>query len=223
MKMCLASLGLIAIVGLSPFSAWASVCQAPSPPRVQVLVLDPQPVISTSKSLKQINASAIGHGLVQKGKMAMGTTESETQSDMNIQFAWQERRAGSKVVTCVSVQSMKVRFGHSKLLVSLPREYGRGTCQYKVVHRHEMAHVEVNRGAVRKYAAILRSEIIQDLQRAGIQQTSTMSRGTKFFEKRLRAVMNDVTGRFNQEIKVLHGRIDAPNSAYAAQGACRSW
>ncbi|MBL4692455.1 MAG: hypothetical protein JKY92_03905 [Magnetovibrio sp.] len=223
MKSFFLSAAVFVMVGMAPLSAWAASCALDPFPKVQVKVLDPKERLSTSRSLKQINSSAQGHGAVGKGKVALGTTESRVSTDMRIQFQWRKKYVGSGSPVCVQVKSITANFGHSKLVVNLPREYKRGSCQYKVVYRHEMAHVQVNRNGVRKYGALLRFEIIQELQRSLIVEATTMSRGTQIFQKRLKSVMEKITKRFNQEIKMLHGKIDAPNSPYAAKGTCRSW
>lgn len=211
------------VTGFGPSLAWASLC-APGPfPTVYVKLLDPKEHISSSKSLKQINSSAKGHGLVGKGEVALGTTESRVSTDMSIQFTWSQRRPGTGSRVCVRIKSVDLTFGHSKLLVNLPREYKRGSCEYKVVLRHEMAHVQVNRTGVRKYARVLKSAISQELQRSRTIEASSMSRGTKTFQNRLKAVIAKTTKRFNKDIKVLHGKIDGPGSPYGAKGMCRSW
>jgi len=223
MKIGLVSFGLFALVTVAPFSVWAMACPVAPRPNVSIQVLDPAASIKTHKSLKQINASATGQGLVHKGSRALGTTQSEVEASMNMNFVGQKQIRGQQHIFCLNTKFVKARFGHSKLIVNLPREYRRGSCQYNVVHRHEMAHVDVNRQGVRKYAAILKSELERELQRIGTLQVKTMGRGTQVFEKRLKAVVVAVTNRFNSEVKRFHGKIDAPGSSYAADGACKSW
>jgi len=223
MKIGLVSFGLFALVTVAPFSVWAMACPVTPKPNVSIQVLDPAASITTHKSLRQINASATGQGLVHKGSRALGTTQSEVEASMNMNFVGQKQIRGQQHIFCLNTKFVKARFGHRKLIVNLPREYRRGSCQYNVVHRHEMAHVDVNRQGVRKYAAILKSELERELRRIGTLQVKTMGRGTQIFEKRLKAVVEAVTKRFNSEIKVLHGKIDAPGSPYAADGACKSW
>jgi len=223
MKIGLIKAGVIVLVGSVPLSAWASNCPTAPIPSVRVQLLDPQAKISTSKSLKQINSLAKGHGLVRRGKVVLGTTESRVTTELSIQFIWTKRRGTQRPLVCVHVKSLKVRFGNRKLLVSLPREYAPQSCQYKVVYRHEMAHVAVNRQAARKYAVILQSELSKELRRSNTIETTTMSRGTSAFQKRLKRTINAVTRRYNKEIKGLHGKIDAAGSPYSADGTCRSW
>jgi hypothetical protein len=223
MKRGVVSLGLFVLVTVAPFSAWAVACPVAPRPNVSVQVIDPPPTITTDKSLKMINASATGQGLVHKGSRALGTTQSEVEASMNMNFVAQKQRRGQGYIFCMNTKLVTARFGHNKLIVNLPREYRRGSCQYNVVHRHEMAHVDVNRQGVRKYAVILKSELERELQRIGTLDVNTMGRGTQIFEKRLKAVVEAVTARFNAEIKGFHGRIDSLGSPYAADGACRSW
>ena len=208
-------------MAMAPLSAGAATACPTAPfPNIQVHVLDPQHNLSTSKSLRQINSMANRKGLHQKGKTTHGMTQSLVEASMSAKFTGLKEPNGP---VCISLSDLQVRFGHRKLLVHLPREYGRGSCQYNVVLRHEMAHVNVNRGAVRKYAAILNSELRQDIQRSRTLKTTTMTRGKQVFQKRLRAIIGRVMDRHTKEINTLHAKIDAPDSPYLADGKCASW
>jgi len=221
MKIRLLSAGLFLMMGFAPLSAGAvPSCPTAPFPTINIQVLDPQHTLSTSKSLRQINSMANLKGLHQKGKTTHGMTQSLVEASMSAKFTGLKEPRGP---VCISLSDLKVQFGHRKLLVHLPREYGRGSCQYNVVLRHEMAHVNVNRGAVRKYAAILNSELRLDIQRSRTLKTTTMMRGKQIFQKRLRAIIKAVMDRHTKEINTLHAKIDAPDSPYLADGKCASW
>lgn len=206
-----------------PFTAFALTCPAPQPGFVRVKLIDPAPQVTTGKSLKQINASAAGHGLVGKGKRALGITESKLEASINVNFAGQNLQRAQTKTTCVSVTRVNARFGHKELVVSLPREYYQGTCKFNVVYRHEMAHVDVARRTVRKYASVLRRELEHEVQKNNPMNARTMKVGTAAYQKRLQAVVSSVGKRFEAEANALHAKIDAPGSAYAANGACQGW
>jgi len=206
-----------------PFTAQALTCPAPQPGVVRVKLIDPAPQVTTGKNLKQINVSATWHGLVGKGKRALGITESELEASISINFVGQNLQRAQPQTTCLSVQSIDARFGHSKLVVSLPREYYQGTCEFNVVYRHEMAHVDVARRTVRKYAIVLRKELEREVQKNNPMNARNMKVGSAAYQKRLQAVVSSVGKRFEAEANALHAKIDAPGSAYAANGACKGW
>ncbi|MFC1672695.1 hypothetical protein ACFL12_00960 [Pseudomonadota bacterium] len=202
--------------------AGAAHARCPVPPHASITVrtLDPPPRIDTSKSQQQIDASANGHGVVRKkGAMVLGTTKSDITSSIQIEYQGQTINGR----TCVSVTKVTAEFGHKSLIVNLPREYSRSSCEYKVVHRHEMAHVAVNRNGVRKYAAVLRRELAAEVTRLGAQQVRNPNDGRDLFQKRLAKVAKGVLKRFESEITSAHNKIDTPGSAYDANGACRGW
>lgn len=214
---------LVAMALGSPLNAAALTCPASPPGLVRVKLVDPAATITTRKSLKQINASATGHGLVGTGKRALGITESALEASINISFVGQNLRRAKTQTTCLSVKRIDARFGHSKLVVSLPREYRQGTCKFNVVHRHEMAHVNVARRTVRKYATLLRRELEREVQKNNPMNARNMKVGSAAYQKRLQAVVSSVGKRFEAEANALHAKIDAPGSAYTAEGACKGW
>jgi len=216
-------LALAGALGTVPVRGQAAVC--PPPPRVQIRVqlIDPPPRIMRTKSLNQINASANTHGLVGQGKRALGITESELEASLNIKFVGQRQVLGQAVTTCLNVKSINARFGHRKLQVNLPREYPRGSCKYKVVYRHEMAHVAVARRTLRKYAILLRAALERAVQQSNPMRVRTMKLGAAAYQKRLQAVMTAIGKQFEVAANAQHAQIDAPGSPYAATGACQGW
>lgn len=221
MKISLLSAGLFCMMAGTPLSAWAvGSCPTAPPPTIHIKILDPQHSLSTSKNLRQINAMANKNGLHQKGKTTQGMTQSLTETSIGAKFSGTQAPGGP---LCITLTSLQVEFGHRKLLVHLPREYARGSCQYKVILRHEMAHVNVNRGAVRKYGAILGFELKQEFNRSQTIKTTTMTRGKQVFQKRIRTIISTVMDRHEKEVNILHAKIDASGSPYLTQGKCRSW
>ena len=194
-------------------------CRLVGAPFVSVQVVDPGPRISSTKSLRQINAMAGSHGLKREGFRVLGMTEIDVQSGMRLEFKGQPTQG----VLCVQVTKVTASFGLQRHYVHVPREYPRGSCQYKVVMRHEMAHVDVNRRTVRKYAEILKNELRSTLRQAGAVAVRTMADGQKIQGDRVRAVTDKIAKDFNDELDRLHGHIDDPNSQYAARDQCRSW
>ena len=215
--------GLVAMAWGSPLNAAALTCHASPPTEVRVKLIDPAATVTYGKSLKQINASATGHGLVGKGKRALGITESKLEASFNVSFAGQNIQRGQAKATCLSVKRIDARFGHSKLVVSLPREYHKGTCKFNVVHRHEMAHVDVARRTARKYSTVLMVELQRAVKNNNPMNVRNMKVGSAAYQKRLQVVMASVGKRFEAEANALHAKIDAPVSAYAANGACKGW
>lgn len=203
---------------LAPASAQAACSQVPAP-AVSVQVVDPGPRVSSTKSLDQINAMAGSHGLTRQGSRVLGLTEIDLDSAVNVRFKGERAGAGM----CVSVSRVEVKFGLKKHYVHVPREYPRGTCQFNVVMRHEMAHVDVNRRTVRKYAQVLKNEVRSVLRQTGAHAAHTMVAGQRSQAAVLQKVIDDVSTRFRAELEKLHAQIDAPNSRYMSLNKCRSW
>lgn len=212
-------LAMAVLAWLPPGQGRAAACPAPKAAQIRVDLVDPNPVLVTTASLKQINASANSHGLVKKGALALGLTESEVEASSKMRFVGEP----DGDALCVGLTEMEVRFGHTKFQVHLPKEYPKGTCQYDVVHRHEMAHVDVYRSALRKYAAIMREELKRTVRSAGAVRAATMTEGQQALQGKLQKVTEDVTHRFEEELRRLHAEIDAPGSPYDPAGACKGW
>lgn len=215
----LGGVGMVLAVLAQANPGQAQTCSPPNYAGVSVRIMDPQPLLKTSSNLKQINSKAKAHGLLKRGNMVLGLTQSEIETSMNIRFGGYVQ--GN--LTCLNIARIDANFGHRVHNIILPREYARGTCQYKTVLKHEMEHVRVNREGVRKYAQILKHELDRAVKKFNPYRAKSMEQGKKKAERAMQKVVASVTKRFNQEIHAQHAVIDKPGGPYDASGACRSW
>ena len=199
--------------------AWALTCAAPDRVHVVVSVKDPEPAITSVHSLKQINTKAASHGLLQRGKMVLGLTQSKVSMTMH----YQTRVLTQGADVCVNIMRVEAGFGHDMLKVILPREYARGTCQYKEVLKHEMAHVRADRETVRKYAQVLKHDLDRAVARLNPIHVRSKAEAKAIVERELHRVLGEVKARFNTENKRLNAIVDTPGGPYDANGVCRSW
>ena len=201
-----------------PAAAQTGACKPLDYAGVKVRLMDPAPTIKTS-NLKGINSKAKAHGLLKRGNMVLGLTQSEVETAMNMRF----RGYHQGNVTCLNVEQVEVRFGHSQLIVHIPREYVRGTCQYNTVLKHEMEHVRINREGVRKYARILKNELDRAVRKLNPKQVRTVEGGRASMKRTLEKTVRTVSKKFKKEIARQHAVIDKPGGPYDATGACRKW
>lgn len=194
-------------------------CPRVAEPAVSVQVVDPGPRVVTTKSIKQINTMAGSHGLSRPGFKVLGITEIAI--DSGVQVKYQGIPVGSSV--CVNVVNVDAHFGLKKHFVNVPREYAQGSCEYNVVLRHEMAHVDVNRRTVRKYAEVLKAEVRRELRNTGSMLAGSMAQGQQAQTAVIQKIVDAVGARFSAELNQLHAAIDQPGSPYAAEGQCRGW
>lgn len=200
-------------------AARADVCPILDGVVVNVRLLDPAPNVVASSNLKQINSKAQAHGLLKRGSMVLGLTQSEVGTSMNMRF----RGQGIGAITCISVDRIDASFGHAKLEVQLPKEYARGSCQYKTVLRHEMEHVRVNREGVRKYAQVLKRALEKAVNHFNPRQTASMDSGQDAAKRILQKTVQGVVAAFNKDVNAQHALIDQPGGPFDANGACREW
>lgn len=208
----------VVMIAFEPAAAEAGICKPPDYAGVKVRLMDPAPTIKTS-NLKGINSKAKAHGLLKRGNMVLGLTQSEVETAMNMRF--RGYRQGN--VTCLNIERVEVRFGHSQLIVHIPREYARGTCQYNTVLKHEMEHVRVNREGVRKYARILKKELDRAVRKLNPKQVRTVEDGQAAMKRALEKTVRAVSRKFKKETRRQHAVIDKPGGPYDATGACRKW
>lgn len=209
---------LFVSVGWMPTHAKAA-CPRGAAPQISVRINDPGARVTSTKSLRQINALAGSHGMARKGAIVLGITEIKLRSGVKVHYVGS--RSGQ--FTCVSVSKMEINFGLKQHKVHLPREYRRGSCQFNVVLRHEMAHVDVNRRSVRKYATALKNEMRSVLRRAGPVAASSMIQGQNIKAAQVQKVIDENVSRFTEEVTKLHDAIDKPGGKYAAAGKCKGW
>ena len=204
---------------LGASTAWAAMCALQDSASIELRLIDPVPKLVRTSSLNQINSKAKAHGLLKRGNLVLGLTQSEVETSMNIQFRGLKQGAQ----TCLNVRRVEARFGHSVLTVQVPREYAKGSCQYTTVLKHEMEHVRVNREGVRKYARLLKRELEKAVARFNPRQVNSMKNGQAEAQRVLKRVVAKVTSQFHKEINTQHASIDKPGGPYDASGACRNW
>jgi len=215
----LAMLATLISVLITPNGALAGICAAQNGARVTVQVMDPRPKLVRSSNLKQINSKAKVHGLLKRGNMVLGLTQSEVGTSMNMKF----RGLNQGNVTCLNIDRVEASFGHRNLNILVPREYARASCQYNTVLKHEMEHVRVNREGVRKYAVVLQRELERALASFNPRQVVNIQVGQADAKLVMQRVVRKVTAKFQKEINAQHALIDKPGGAYDASGACRNW
>jgi len=206
-----------AVLGAS--NAFGAVCTKPVSASVEMRLFDPAPKLLRTSSLNQINSKAKAHGLLKRGNLVLGLTQSEIETSMHIRFSGYKQ--GGRM--CLNVHRVEARFGHSVLNVQLPREYKQGSCQYTTVLKHEMEHVRVNREGVRKYARLLKRELEKSVAWFNPRQVRSMEAGQRDAQRALQNIVTKVTNKFRKEISAQHAAIDKPGGPYDASGACRTW
>ena len=209
-------------LGMAPgFTAQAqAACPRVAAPVVSVQVIDPGPRVSSTNSIQQINVMDGGHGLQRPGFRVLGMTRIKVLRTYDVRYRTRPVAGGF----CVHVDNVSVKFGLKDHTVLVPREYARGSCQFRFIVRHEMAHVDVNRRTARKYATVLKNEMRSALRRAGASSDTSAVRAQNAQTAVMQKVIDDVIGRFHTERTALHDKIDDPNNAkYAAKGKCNGW
>lgn len=209
----------LAVLVLSVPALAHAACPRVSDAAISVQIVDPGPRVTSSKSLDQINVMAGSHGLKRNGFKVLGMTGIKLETGVKVQF--QGQPMGGAI--CVHVNRVEAQFGLKDHTVHVPREYAQGSCHYNVVMRHEMAHVDVNRRTVRKYADILKHEMRAALRRSGAVTAASMVEGQNAQTAVMQKVLDDIGVRFNAELEKLHGVIDQPGGKYAADGQCPGW
>ncbi|MCW8915746.1 MAG: hypothetical protein OQK24_07815 [Magnetovibrio sp.] len=197
----------------------AATCEVPKKNVVHVRVLDPAAKVVQRETLNKINSKAKAHGLMKRNNLVLGLTHSEVETSMSMRL--QHTRIGN--MNCITIDEVKVRFGHKELDILVPREYAAGTCQYNVVMQHEKEHVRVNREGVRKYAKLMRRELEKVVARFNPRQASNVKAAQKEAKGILQKAMKRVGTKFQKEMKKKHAQIDKPGGPYDAAGMCKKW
>lgn len=218
MRTTIAGAALAFVVLGLPALAQAA-CPRVADAAISVQIVDPGPRVTSTKSLEQINVMAGSHGLLRNGFKVLGMTSIKLDTGVSVNY--QGQPVGGAV--CVSVNRVEVQFGLKDHHVSVPREYPQGGCHYNVVMRHEMAHVDVNRRTVRKYADVLKNDLRAALRRSGAVAAASMVEGQNAQTAVIQKVLDDIAVRFNAELEKLHAVIDQPGGKYAAAGQCPGW
>ena len=200
------------LIGLlsAPFQAFAKV-----PVTVAVTKKSTQPVLVTTRTLKQIRAIAKG-----RFSRVTGLTKSKFNINLQAKFTLQ----GNGRTWCVKKMRAEVAIGYKPVTVYVPREFPNGTCAYNAVYAHELAHVRINDDVLQRLYPKVRPMMSDAVDRYGTTFCASTQKGAQ--DKAMRALKNgmrDVTNQVGRIARKLQGRIDTKMEYDRVSRSCREW
>jgi len=228
---------VIFVVGLSAFlSAWAGASHAKSCSRmpktkVTVKLLNSKARLKHANTMTEINrmfgvrAKSVGAGL--NGWHAPGGKNSVirglTRAKLGASYQFHPYWVKSGGTYCYTAKDLTVEFGYTEHYVFIPRIYAPKSCEYKVVYNHERTHVRINRQALSKFGATLKTKLEKKLAKSGVVVVRKQSAGVQTYRNLVNAVLADLIEEMYTYSTPLHDKIDTPSNYRREDAKCKKW
>ncbi|OSM05035.1 hypothetical protein MAIT1_03166 [Magnetofaba australis IT-1] len=151
----------------------------------------------------------------------LGLTEAKAFSVGQYTFG---RYADGQEKQCLYITGIDFTIGYEDVLIYILGEYPRESCQYGVIHAHEMRHVEILNQELQRALPGLKqdlSRISRNLtQRVRPQRTQQAQRA---IETRVRGRVRLAINRAMRRVDRANARIDTKQAYLAENRKCRNW
>lgn len=228
-KRCLIPSVLAVMVMSWPQDAAAKACQ-PANTKITIKLKDPKAKIVHSKTVTEINKmvgnrdSSVGAGLNEwHAPRGASVTRGLTYAPLDSRYSFRPSFWRRGKAYCYSVGELTVNFGFKKHLVYIPRIYAKHSCEYKVVHAHEMKHVKINREALKKYLPKLKADLKKHLAKSGAVVVKNQQVGVEAMQKVISEALSASLSKMYAYSSKRHGKIDTPQNYQRENAKCKSW
>lgn len=214
-----AQISLLFLLCLSAWDAAANCPQIPPKPvQVTVTPVDGPVVIETVRSMVETSAreAALNREL---NLHAQGVTIISWDNRMSFDVSGYQQANGQ---ACFWLTKVKVGLGYAKQTVRMLAKHPPGSCNYQVVHEHELQHVAFNRQSLRNHAPIITQAMQSVAQRIGVVHgeksqimASIQAQLANVFKPRVQSMLDSA--------RHLHATIDSPTAYRIASRRCPSW
>jgi hypothetical protein len=219
MRLCLFICGLLLIVFSQVTALWAMSCSS-TKPRVGV-------TLAFKRAIPAINNRVSQRRLARKSgqrgyhAQTIGLTESGLFAKVFTTFTLQSSNRSKK--TCVTPESIRLEYGFGKTPVLIDRRYRPGSCEYRAVLAHEMAHIQIMNDKSRGYSSWVRRKITQKVGTVKPVLTKRPRRVQKKMAAQMKKMAASLINRISKSLAVAHQVIDTPESYRRTQSQCSNW
>lgn len=143
----------------------------------------------TSKNIGQITDSAQKYGLAEKGLFASGLATVDIATDISVNTIG---RTGNDGTVCVYPTKAVLFIGFSNPLIYISNSLKPGTCEYKVVLRHEQTHQYINKEMLDYFLPLFYKAFSQIVNQTPALQITSINQ--------VDAASQELTARYNQKL-----------------------
>jgi len=226
------ALGLVVLLCAGPGPAYAKACK-PLKTKVTVKLQDPKVKIIHANTVTEINRmmgnrdTTVGAGMNEwhtpggnsNKSVIRGLTRASLTSGYSFHPYYQ--KTGSRY--CYTIRDVTVKFGFKDHVVFIPRIYAPHSCEYKVVHAHEMTHVQINRQALKKFLPKLKAAVAKHLASKGAAVVKSEKAGVAAMQKVINDALAASIVSMYKYSTPLHNKIDTPRSYKREDAKCKKW
>lgn len=144
-----------------------------------------------------------------------------TQYQPVFEFAapiWKQARGDGSF--CARAESVSLRIGYKDINVIIADEFKPGSCAYNFIMQHEQKHVDVNRGVLIEYSALLKKKIEDYLRINGLMVMPNPSYAEKILKERVLEIIKKSQSEMDTENRRRQKLIDSPEEYAKANSAC---
>ena len=179
-------------------------------------------VFDTSHSRQQLRQlkGARGDSSISNGWIPTGWTLTELKLAMNVRV---DATPDGQGRFCSSLFSVKAKLGYDKLTVFVAREYGRGSCQYLSVIKHEQQHVAIFRDTLDRFMPRFEARLRRAAERHTPVRTRTPKQGAARLKRSLDRQLQPLFREINKTLDRANSRIDTKANYEREQTNCPTW
>lgn len=201
--------------------AVAATCPAADPPKVRVVSDLPPPNIRHALTRPRIGALG-GNGHMTSDRRHAGLTQAKTHFTVRPTLAFAKLSDGT---ICAQVRDVEAKWEMTTLQVDVAVEYGKGSCPYTEILRHENEHVAIAQRNFRAAEQSLKRDLAALAARVrpfAVSRDGTQ-RAAKDMAERFMAAAEPALEKYRSDTRRANAAIDTPESYRAVSARCKDW
>ncbi len=175
----------------------------------------------TSKNMAQITESAKKYGIVKNNIFASGLATVDISTDILTNTIGQPADNG---LICVYPTNVRLFIGFSDPLIYISNTLKPGTCEYKVVLRHEQTHQFINKEMLDYFLPMFRNAFSRIVASTPPVQTDSINRvdeASRLLTEQYNRKLLPLVSFFKQEMINEQKRLDNKNNYVHEKNLCR--
>lgn len=202
--------------------AWAADCRNIAfSPQIEVFSSYGKLQYDTSKNIAQITESAKKYGLVENNLFASGLATVDISTDISVNTIGQP---ADDDLICVYPTKIRLFIGFSDPLIYISNTLKPGTCEYKVVLRHEQTHQFINKEMLDYFLPLFRSafgQIVAATPPVQIASINRVDEASRFLTEQYNRKLLPLVNFFKQEMISEQKQLDNQNNYIREKNLCR--
>jgi len=218
---------VLVLVSIKPHSSEAQsqrfLCKSTNtPPKTSLRIKNARIKVNTGRNRRQLLSmrGRSGSSATGAGWQPVGITETRPVFSSSINVKILKMVNGS---FCIQPDRIKATIGFDMFNVFIAREYQRYSCEFNIIHEHEMTHVDIFKRTLREFTPKIETELREIAYRIRPINTRTAKMGVTLISQDIQRSMTPLIKKFLSALNLRNGRIDTAQSYLQILKRCKNW